>query len=286
MKKLTFVLFLNLCALWATISNAKTDRDLSELVGNVRTAVSKSCGGEKGLKILEMTTIFDHKGNLTESVLTSYRVDGAADGRKLKSIYKFNPGGNSREVISSWEDGVIESKSVHIYDSIGNRTGIIRYNPLGSLQSMSISIFDSRGNNTQGITYGPTGTILSRAVYVYDDKGHISESTFYKEDGSVDAKIHHTYDAKGNRTETLSYKADGSLDYKRTYIYDQLGNVAEERSFQPDGSLQSRKTYEYKYDSVGNWTMQNISEWDGKPGELKPEKSISTCRTITYWGKK
>ena len=70
-EKTNLLLLLSLISVWPALAELKTDKKLHELVGNVRTVVSKSCDGEKGSTVLETMTAFDTKWNTTEFVITS-----------------------------------------------------------------------------------------------------------------------------------------------------------------------------------------------------------------------
>ena len=282
-KRLSIVLVSGLLFVCATLAGAKTDREVADLIGSVRTVVDESGTWVKGSQVYSYSTTYDIKGNSLETETGFYEVGSSKREYTSKSISTYDSKKNSWESVSYGENGTPTGKIVTTFDANGNMAEVTQYNDKGSLRVRFVHKYDLSGNNTEDVHYIADGSIYAKFMKTYDEKGNQKELTAYKADKTIDYREVYTNDKQGNMIELLNYKSDGSLEDRKTYAYNEKGYETETAVYNPDGSMREKKTYAYEFDSIGNWIKKSTKKWVFKERKLVAEPPYIVKRTITYY---
>ena len=137
----------------------KSDRELAELIGNVKQIkqVSYKANKKEG-EIVPGKIALGNKFEFT-NFITTYDEKGA----EIKE-HVFGKDGSE----------------IFIYNEKGQHTELINYNTDGSLHQKAISKYNDRGNMIESISHNADGSLYYRTTDTYNEQGKPLEHIHYK----------------------------------------------------------------------------------------------------------
>ncbi len=217
---------------------------------------------------IEVDLQFGKDGELESRMTTE--VDKA--GNKVKEFY-YSPAGELK--FTHWFE----------YDRNGNVVEFKRTEADGRISSLSRSTFDKQGRDESNISFNTDGSINTISNVTYDKNGErIGESSSTPESGIVTrVETKRTKENGVEKIDTIFYNADGSQGSRFIETTDKNGDHMHE-NFDEKGTLTEKQTWEYqKLDSRGNWTVEIMTKWEAKDGELVLKLKKKATRTISYF---
>jgi hypothetical protein len=258
-----------LIAAGPSTSFAKNDLDRFELIGAVRTVVTK----HPQLKTIHQ---FNHSGTLTGLELVP-----AKEADSARYVYLYDATGHLIEEQTVEPDGTPTSRKLFRYgvDEQGRQSALVAVTEAGMFAHAEFSTYDSRGQLAEQIMTSGQG-IVEKSLY--DVRGNLIYHARYFQGHLVLEATHH-HGPLGRLKESRFYGNDGELMRKDLYRYDQAGNRIEQSSeFFRQPHLR-RAVVAYEFDHVGNWTKETIQRWSDKNGTpVLSETVVSRERVITY----
>jgi hypothetical protein len=251
-------------------SSAKSDLDRFELVGSVRTVVTRH-------PQLKTTHQFDHNGNLTSLELVPTKEASTA-----RYVYLHDAAGRLTEEHTVEPDGTLTNRKQFRYgvDEEGRQLALVAATEEGLFAHAEFSLYDGRGLLAEQIVVSGQG-IAEKSLY--DVEGNLLYHARYFQGRLVLEATHH-YGPLGRLKESRFYGSDGELMRKDFYRYDQSGNRVEQTSEFYHQSRLRKSVVTYEFDHMGNWTKETIQRWSDKNGgQTLGETVVSRERTITYY---
>jgi len=253
-----------------SIGFAKNDLDHLELVGPVRSVVTKH-------PQLKTTHLFDRDGRLTALELLSPKETDSA-----RYAYQYDQQGRLVEEQTFEPDGQVAYRKLFRYG------------------------FDERGRPSVQIAATDTGVLAHAVFFLYDNRGLLSEEVMITGQGVAEKSLYdvrgglvynaryfqgrlmleatHVYGPLGRLRESRFYGADGALMRKDVYRHDQSGNRVEQLSEFYRQSHLKKSVVTYEFDQAGNWVKETIQRWTDKNGSVAlTETVVSRERAITYY---
>jgi hypothetical protein len=249
---------------------AKGDLDRLELVGPVRTVVTK----HPQLKTIHQ---FDRTGNLTDLELVPTTEAGSA-----RYVYLHDAEGQLTEEQTFEPNGGLAYRKIFRYgaDERGRRSMQIAATEKGVFAHAEFSFYDAKGLLSEEIMVTGQG-VAEKSLY--DVRGNLIYHARYFQGRLVLETTHH-HGPLGRLRESRFYGADGDLMRKDQYRYDQAGKRLEQISDFYKQSHLRKSVITYEFDQAGNWTKETIQRWSEKNGYVGlTETVISRERTITYY---
>lgn len=271
-SRLLFVVGALCCLVVASpaTSSAKSDLDRFELVGSVRTVVTRH-------PQLKTTQQFDHRGNLTSLELVP-----AKEADSARYVYLHDANGLITEEHTVGPDGTVTNRKQFRYgvDEQGRQLALVAATDDGLFAHAEFSLYDSRGLLAEQIMVSGQG-IAEKSLY--DVRGNLLYDARYFQGRLVLEATHH-YGPLDRLTESRFYGSDGELMRKDLYRYDHAGNRVEQASEFYHQSHLRKSVVSYEFDHMGNWTKETIHRWMDKNGApALSETVVSRERTITYY---
>jgi hypothetical protein len=253
MKSLLFV-FLNTALCFSAFAQQKTDKDLNDLRGHVRTVRTtvtyevKEAGQtvKKGVSS-EILETYDKQGNLTE-----ISVPGGM--YPVKRLFSRDAQGQR---VERYLDLPPDPAAPPPPPPPKLPGGEVRGDDF--LTFLTTYQFDPAKRRLEATTHRRSGQLLQIDTYLFDDKGRLLEH------------------ARKYRSE----EADGTA-FRWVYQRDEKGMVTELTSYTVDGKVKSREHYQVTaVDVQGNW-IRRVETWSEQDGKLSNETRVSV-RTLTYY---
>ena len=268
-------LFVVVALCWLVVASpattsARSDLDRFELVGSVRTVVTKH-------PQLKTTQQFDHDGNLTSLELVP-----AKEANSARYVYLHDASGRITEEHTVDPDGTVTNRKQFRYgvDEQGRQLALVAVTDEGLFAHAEFSLYDGRGLLAEQIMVSGQG-IAEKSLY--DVRGNLIYDARYFQGRLVLEATHH-YSPLDRLTESRFYGSDGELMRKDLYRYDQAGNRVEQTSEFYHQSHLRKSVVAYEFDHMGNWTKETIQRWSDKNGApTLGETVVSRERTITYY---
>src|SRR5262245_9111522 len=187
-----FVLFI-----WPAHVIAKSDVDRFELLGPVKTVITK-------YPQLRTTHQFDRNGLLTSLELFQ------ADGRD-------------------------SARYVFVHDATGRVLEEQTFEPDGTVAYKKIfrSSIDEQGRQTALVAATDTGAFTHAEFAIYDNRGFLTEELYVSGQGVIEKSL---FDVRGNLIYHARYY-QGKLVQEATHHYTPLGRLRESRYYGSDGDL-------------------------------------------------
>lgn len=261
-----------LCAATAFPSpgHAKGDLDRLELLGEVRTVVTK---------YVQFTTThqFDRNGHLMSLELAP--ADATASARYA---YLRDDAGRLLEQQVFEPDGTTVYRKLFRYgvDAQGRQSAEVAATEAGSLAHAVFTQYDSRGLLAEEIMVTGQG-VAEKSLY--DVRGDLVYHARYFQ-GRLVLEATHAYGPFGRLKESRFYGTDGELMRKDLYRYDRAGNRVEQLSEFRSQSHLRKSTATFEFDHAGNWVKETVQRWSEKNGSVVlTETFVSRQRTITYY---
>jgi len=261
-----FVLFV-----WPASVEAKSDLDRFDLLGPVKTVVTK-------YPQLRTTHQFDRNGLLTS--LELFQANGTDSTRY---VFLHDATGRVIEEQTFEPDGTVAYKKIFRYgiDEWGRQTALVAATDTGAFTYAEFAIYDSRGFLTEGLSISSQGAIEKS---LFDVRGNLVYHARYYQGKLVQEATHH-HSPLGRLKESRYYGSDGDLIRKDFYRYNEAGQRIEQQSeiFHQSHLRQSVVTFEF--DRAGNWIKETVQQWTDKSGSLAlSETVVSGERILTYYG--
>jgi YD repeat-containing protein len=252
------------------ISSAKNDLDRLELLGAVRTVVTKH-------PQLKTTHQFDRDGHLTSlDLVPTNEADSA------RYVYQYDENGRLIEEQTYEPDNTVAYRKLFRYgiDERGRQSAEVAVTEKGLLAHAEFSIYDDRGLLAEEITITGQG-VAEKSLY--DVRGNLVYHARYFQGRLVLEATHH-FDPFDRLKESRFYGGDGESMRKDRYRYDQAGNRIEQTSEYYRQSHLRKSVVTYEFDHAGNWIKETIHRWSDKGGSLAlTETVVSRERVITYY---
>lgn len=249
---------------------AKSDLDRFELVGAVRTVVTKH-------PQLKTTHQFDRNERLTHLELSSANETGA-----VRYVFTHDAEGRLIEEQTFEPDGTTAYKKVfrYVVDDQGRQTAEVAATETGGLAHAEFAFYDERGLLAEDLTI--TGQdVVEKSLY--DVRGNLVYHARYFQGHLVLEATHH-HGPLGRLKESRFYSSDGELMRKDLFRYDHAGHRVEQTSEFYRHSHLRKSVTTYEFDQVGNWTKETVQRWSDKNGTVvMTETMVSQERTITYY---
>ena len=254
----------------AALARTLTDREKHELIGPVRTVVTR-------YPLLLTTETYDPSGSLAELVLHA-----ALENDTGKTVFTHDALGHVQEERVYEADGSLVSKKLYrySYDHGGNESAIVAATEGGAFVHALFSQYDARGNLTEELYVSGDGA-LDRSLF--DVRGDVVYTARYH-NGRLMFETVNRYDPHRHLRESRVYGAEGSLIRKDQFRYTETGiRIQETSEFYLSHHVGKLVTM-YDLDSTGNWVKETITRWIVKDGGMKPTDSVvNRERTITYY---
>jgi hypothetical protein len=261
-----FVLFL-----WPAEVVAKSDLDRFELLGPVKTVVTK-------YPQLRTTHQFDRNGFLTSLELSQPNGTGSA-----RYLFVHDASGRVIEEQTFEPDGTVAHKKVFRYgiDERGRQTALVAATETGAFTHAEFTIYDHRGFLSEELYVTGQETIEKS---LFDVRSNLVYHARYYQ-GKLVQEATHRYSPLGRLKESRYYGIDGDLMRKDLYRYTEAGQRIEQQSefFHQPHLRKSVVTFDFDY--AGNWVKETVQQWTEKGGSLAlAETVVSRERTLTYYG--
>lgn len=282
-----FCLVLGVGSSFAQLADKReTDAEGRELKGKIRsvkivTEVIEAADKNKtsdGWIPSEIT--FDKFGNIERAV--QFGSDGSVENTSVAEIDK---NGNKLKEIFCNAVGELRFTHVFDYDERGNLVEFKRIEPDGEITGLSRFDFDKQGRNESNISYNTNGTVNMMTEIMYNKFGErVGETSSIPEHGVITSVEYKRSKDNGVETvETVIRGVDGTITAKYIDRTDHDGNEST-LSYSPDGTLEEKQTWEYpQKDQNGNWTVEIMTKWEPKDGDLVIKLKKKTIRTIKYY---
>jgi hypothetical protein len=249
---------------------AKGDLDRLELVGPVRTVVTKH-------PQLKTTHHFDRAGNLTELWLTPFEGSGSA-----RYLYLYGADGTLTEEQTYDAGGALVYRKVFGYsaDERGRLSAQVAATENGAFAHAEFSLYDAKGMLSEELVVTGQGVAEKD---LYDVRGNVVYHARYFQGRLVVEATHH-HGPLGRLKESRFYGNDGEIMRIDRYRYDQAGNRLEQISDFFKQSRLRKSVVTYEFDQTGNWTKETVQRWSDKNGSVAlTESLVSRERTIAYY---
>lgn len=250
---------------------AKSDLDRLELVGAVRTVVTKH-------PQLKTTHHFDRQGQLTSLELVP-----TTESKSVRYVYLHDAAGRLKEEQTYEPDGKMMYRKVfgYVIDEHGRQSAQIAATETGALAHADFSYYDDRGVLAEELMISGQG-VAEKSLY--DVAGDLVYHARYFQGRLVLEATYH-YAPLGRLRESRYYGPDGELMRKDFYHYDHTGNRSEEVSEFHRQSHLRKSVITYEFDHAGNWIKETIQRWgeDKNGGLVLTETVVSRERAITYY---
>jgi hypothetical protein len=249
--KLSLLVFLNAALCLSVFAQQKTDKDLDDLRGPIRTVrttvtyeIKEAGKTVKKDVVSERSETYDRQGNLIE------RSDGGqlstgkslfsrdAQGRRVEKMTPDPPNPNDPPP-PKLPGGQVRDDAFLTFDTTYQ--------------------YDPEKRRLEATTHRRNGQLLQIDTYLFDEKGWLVEH------------------ARKNRPEDV----DGA-QFRFVYKRDAQGAVIESTSYTVDGKISSRELYQdIVVDKHGNWTRRTLTMLDANG---KADNVLRTSvRVITYY---
>lgn len=252
------------------VSSAKNDLDRLELLGAVRTVVTKH-------PQLKTTHQFDREGHLTSlDLVPTNEADSA------RYVYQYDQSGRLIEEQTFEPDNSVAYRKLFRYgfDERGRQSAQVAVTDKGLLAHAEFSIYDGGGLLAEEIMVTGQG-VAEKSLY--DVRGNLIYHARYFQGRLVLEATHH-YDPLDRLKESRFYGSDGEQMRKDRYRYDQAGNRIEQTSDYYRQSHLRKSVVTYEFDHAGNWVKETIQRWSHKNGSIVlAETVVSRERIITYY---
>ena len=267
-----FVIGLGCCVLVAVpaVSVAKNDLDGLELLGSVRTVVTKH-------PQLKTTHQFDREGHLTSLELVPTN-----EADSVRYVYQYDENGRLIEEQTFEPDNTVAYRKLFRYgfDERGRQSAQVAVTDKGLLARAEFSIYDDRGLLAEEITITGQG-VAEKSLY--DVRGNLVYHARYFQGRLVLEATHH-FDPLDRLKESRFYAGDGGPMSKDRYRYDQAGKRVEQTTEYYRQSHLRKSVVTYEFDQAGNWVKETIQRWSQKNGAVAlAETVVSRERIITYY---
>ncbi len=264
----------------------KTDREERDLKGPVRSlkivtevleAADKNATND-GWIPSEIT--FDKFGNIEADL--QFTKDGELNSRMTTEVDK---AGNKIKEFHYRPSGELKFTHSFEYDRDGNVVEFKRIEADGRISTLSRSSFDKQGRRESNVSFNTDGSINTISNLTYDKNGELVEQSSSTPEAGVVNRVE-TKTSKENgveRIETIFFNADGSQGSRVIETTEKNGDHKHE-NFDELGNLTGKQTWEYqKPDSHGNWTVEIMTKWETKDGNLVQKLKKKATRTIAYF---
>ena len=261
-----FVLFV-----WAASVDASADLDRFELLGFVKTVVTKH-------PQLRTTHHFDRNGLLTSLELASTNGTDSA-----RYVFLHDATGHVIEEQTFEPNGTVTYKKIFRYglDEQGRQTALVAATDTGAFTHAEFEIYDDRGFLAEELYISGHGAIEKS---LFDVRGNLVYHARYYQGKLVQEATHH-YSPLGRLKESRYYGFDGELMRKDLYRYNEAGQRIEQNSEVFHQSHLRKSVVTFEFDHAGNWIKETIQQWTDKGGSLAlTETIVSRERVLTYYG--
>lgn len=257
--------------IWPAHVIAKSDVDRFELLGPVKTVVTK-------YPQLRTTHQFDRNGLLMS--LELFQVDGRDSARY---VFVHDPTGRVIEEQTFDPDGTVAYKKLFRYsiDGQGRQTALVAATDTGAFTHAEFAIYDDRGFLTEELYVSGQGVIEKSLL---DVRGNPVYHARYYQGKLVEEATHH-YTPLGRLRESRYYGFDGDLMRKDFYRYNGAGQRIEQESEVFHQSHLRKTVVTFEFDQAGNWTKETVQQWTDRSGSLAlADTVVSRQRILTYYG--
>lgn len=261
---------LSVSFVWVAYVDAKSDRDRFELLGPVKTVVTK-------YPQLRITHQFDQSGHLT-----SLELFPTNDTNSVLHVFVHDTAGRVAEEQTFEPNGTLGSKRVFRYgfDEEGRQTALVTATDTGTFTHAEFSIYDERGFLAEEIYISGYGAIEKS---LFDVGGNLVYNARYYQGKLVQEATHH-HGPLGRLKESRYYGPDGELMRKDLYRHNEVGQRIEQHSEFYHQSHLRKSVVTFEFDQAGNWTKETIQRWTDKGGSLTlAETVVSRERMMTYY---
>ncbi|HXX75361.1 MAG TPA: hypothetical protein VEI50_09545 [Nitrospiraceae bacterium] len=262
---------LSVLFIWAADVLARTDLERFELLGPVKTVVTK-------YPQLRTTHQFDRNGLLTS--LELFQTDGKDSARY---VFVRDASGRVTEEQTFEPDGTIAYKKIVRYgfDERGRQTALVAATDTGVFTNAEFSIYDHRGFLVEELILSGQGLIEKS---LFDVRGNLVYHARYYQGKLVQEATHH-HNPLGRLMESRYYGFDGDLMRKDLYRYNEAGQLIEQQSELFHQSHLRKTIVTFEFDHVGNWSKETVQQWTDKGGSLTlADTVVSRERLLTYYG--
>jgi len=262
---------LSVLFIWPTHVIAKSDVDRFELLGPVKTVVTK-------YPQLRTTHQFNRNGLLMS--LELFQVDGRDSARY---VFVHDPTGRVIEEQTFEPDGTVAYKKLFRYsiDEQGRQTALVATTDTGAFTHAEFAIYDDRGFLTEALYVSGQGVIEKD---LFDVRGNPVYHARYYQGKLVEEATHH-YSPLGRLRESRYYGFDGDLMRKDFYRYNGAGQRIEQESEVFHQSHLRKTVVTFEFDQAGNWTKETVQQWTDRSGSLAlTDTVVSRQRMLTYYG--
>jgi hypothetical protein len=251
MKGMPIILLLGLTAVIPASAQWKTDRELDQLTGPVKTIVVEDAKIIYGFgQYIE--------GPRSHSRTTTYD----PNGKKIRENPKPHSCGT----------GDLFNSKVDVFTDADNRTRTeVIYDESNKPVSKHVWSYDEQGRLIDWSIY--KGLFIDWSIINSALTGELM----------LEGRWVYTYDERGNRTKAVRLDHAGRMERGEYYVYDEMNNPIERASLEADSTAQDKLSYNYEYDLRGNWIKKTTSVWVVKDGRSYIEPAEVTYRTITYY---
>src|SRR5574341_107789 len=257
--------------IWPAYVEAKGDLDRFELLGPVKTVVTKH-------PQLRTTHQFDRNGLLTTLELSPS--NGTAPARY---VFLHDATGRVIEEQTFDPNGTVIYKKIFRYglDERGRQTALVAATDTGAFTHAEFEIYDDRGFLTEELYVSGHGAIEKN---LFDVRGNLVYHARYYQGKLVQEATHH-HSPLGRLKESRYYGPDGDLMRKDLYRYNEAGQRIEQQSEVYHQSHLRKSVVTFEFDHAGNWIKETIQQWTDKSGSLvSTETVVSRERIFTYYG--
>ncbi len=256
---------------WPACVDAKSDLNRFELLGPVKTVVTKH-------PQLQTTHHFDRDG-----LLTSLELSPTNEPNSARYVFVHDAAGRVIEEQTFESNGTLAYKKLFRYglDERGRQTGLVVATDTGVFTHAEFSIYDGRGLLAEELDFSGQGAIEKS---LFDVRGNLVYDARYYQGRLVQEATHH-HGPLGRLKESRYYGLDGELVRKDLYRYNEAGQRVEQHSEFYHQSHLKKSVITFEFDHAGNWIKETIQRWTDKGGSLTlTETVVSRERTMTYYG--
>lgn len=256
---------------WPAQGIARSDRDRLELIGPVKTVVTK-------YPQLLTTHQFDRSG-----LLTSLELSQPNGTDSVRYLFVHDASGRVIEEQTFEPDGTVAYKKIFRYgvDGQGRQTARVAATDTGVFTHAEFTIYDNRGFPTEELFVSGNG-VTEKSLF--DVRGGLVYHARYYQGKLVQEATHH-HTALGRLKESRYYEFDGDLMRKDLYRYNEAGQCIEQQSEVFHQSRVRKSVVTFEFDHTGNWIKETVQQWTDKGGNLTlGETVVSRERVVTYYG--
>ena len=246
MKTLLAFVFSFLFFTSAAYAQGRTDRELSDLIGQVKSVEAYHVS-------------FTMKDGITEEAKREpwYSDTYNIDGKKTEDVFYGHPGskcvytydtrgrctGYEVYTVTSDNNRALYRKHIYTLDDKGNRIEHKIFDSDGNLADRFAFKYDTKGNEIEEVSFTFDGLIKEQRIYTYNVRGNLTGQIIVGADGSIKRKYDNRYDNEGKRIEGRRYKGD-ILRYKVIIRYDEKRRIIEEETMEYNAIPELREEYD------------------------------------------